>query len=472
MPLLKEEWDGFEPGRHARGGEGCAWLRWKAADRPIIVKDNDVEYTAASARSETPMDKDSFLAAHRLMMWALIAAFAVFCLWAAIGRVDIVVTAQGKLTPTASVPVAQPVVGGVVRRILVNDGESVASGQSLIELDAVSEHEAQAAAAAEVRSLNLQLKRLDAELQGREPDIEDASVLAEFRSRRAAQEALLKEALRQRDSADAELATAEQRQAKAQALAPVAARQAAMLETLLASRFVSEAAHNEKLLARIETTRELAVQERAVATAAALRKQADAGVEKVRAAYRQQLSIERNDVVLRLAKGEAALAQATHRSGLQVLRAPVAGRVTGLRVFSPGRVVAAGETLVSVVPAADPLRFEGWLRNEDTSFIVPGMPVRVKLAAYPFQKYGWLEGELTWLGVDAEVPESMRNSQGEPLFYRARISLSKQSLGPEQQIALRAGLQGAGDIQVGTRTLFEYLTSPLRKVVLEAARER
>lgn len=415
----------------------------------------------------------NFLRTHRLVIWALILCFIAFLAWACLAKLDIVVISQGKLVPTNFVQIAQPAEDGIVRKVLAKDGQHVVAGQALIEMDAVYAQEDTSSAAAEVDSLRNRVKRIEAELAGRVPAIPDPAVMAEYFSRQASQASLVAEAQRQRESAAADMETAKQRLRKYEELAPITRRQSDMLERLKSAGFVSEAALNEKLLARVENDREKDVQSRAVDSAGAVLKQAEASLYKVQAEYRRQLTIERTDALLKLSQAEAQLKKQEHRTSLQVLRAPVAGTVTGLTIFSAGQVVAAGSPLLSLVPADDPLRFEGWLRNEDSAFVYPGMPSKVKLSAYPFQKYGWLEGELVWLGVDAETPDSMRNAQGEPLFYRVRVTLNAQSLTLDgKSMELKPGMQAVGDLHVGTRTLFEYLTSPLRKIALEAARER
>jgi hemolysin D len=416
---------------------------------------------------------ETFLRVHRGVVWALILFFAFFCIWAFAARLDIVVVAHGKLVPSNFVQVAQPSEDGIIRQVLVRDGETVEAGQALIEMDSVYVQEDSFAASAEVESLRLRLQRIEAELGGHVLNGSSAVVMAEFAIRSAAQAALVDEVRRQSDRARAELLTAQSRMGKYRELLPLAARQVEMLEQLRGVGFISEAAHNEKRLAHIEVARELDVQKHAVQVAQEALRQADAALTRVVTSYRQQLAIERADALLQLAQAEALLKKHAHRAELQILRAPVAGIVTGLTARSSGQVVTAGTPLLSLVPKGEPLRFEGWLRNEDTAFVVPSMAAKVKLAAYPFQKYGWLDGELSWLGADAETPEAMRSAQGEPLFYRVRVSLPAQSLDVEgRALDAKPGMQATADLHVGTRSLFEYLTSPLRKIALEAAREK
>lgn len=414
----------------------------------------------------------SFLGLHRLGILFLATGLGSFILWATLADLDIVVTAQGKLVPVNFVQVAQPAESGIVRRVLVADGDTVKAGQPLVEMDPVFAQADSKSAEAEASLLRQQLARITAEQSGATPNVTDPQVLSDYLARRAAYQALRAEAQSALALARAELETARQRMTKAGQLAPVARQQAVMLEQLVASGFVSKAALNDKRLGQIEAEQEEQVQARAVAAAEAAVRQAQAALARVEADYRRQLAAERTDITARLAQAEATLSKSTHREALTVLRAPVAGVVTGMSVKSANQVVGAGTVLLSLVPKGEPLRFEGWMRNEDSAFVTPDMPAKVKLSAYPFQKYGWLDGSVTWLGVDSETPESMRNVAGEPLFYRVRVEVPQVLAGKAGKLTLKPGMQAITDVQVGTRTPFEYLISPVRKVALEAARER
>lgn len=396
---------------------------------------------------------------YRLAITLFAVMVAVLLLWARVAKVDIVVVAQGKLVPANFVPVAQPSENGILRKILVKDGAQVEAGQPLIEMDPVYAEQDTKAAQLEVTRLEQQLERANAELENRQPTLTDPVISAEFASRRTAYQAAL-------SRAELDLATQQARQLKAAQLAPVADRQAQMLAKLKDVGFVSEAAYNDKLSIRLDTENEVRVQTEAVKAAAA-------AVATVKADYRKNLMLERSDLSQKLTAGQAELAKRLHRSEMTTIKAPVAGTVTGLAVHTPGQVLTAGAPLMSLVPKGESLRFEGWLRNEDSGLVMPGMPSKVKLAAYQFQKYGWLDGELSWLGVDSETPDSMKNAAGEPLFYRVRVALPAQHLVVDGiPLPLKPGQQATADVQVGTRTVLEFLTSPVRKIILEAGREK
>lgn len=228
------------------------------------------------------------------------------------------------------------------------------------------------------------------------------------------------------------------------------AKQSNMQQALLAQGFVSDTAATDKQRELVDARQELASQLTAGASARAAALQAQSALERVHTDYRRQLATERAQALADLGTADGESAKRAHRLRQTMLVAPVAGTVNVLAALSVGQVVNAGASLLTVVPTGEPLRMEGWVRNEDAANVLPGMPAKVKVAAYPFQKYGWAEAEVAWLGVDSEVPESMRNAEGEPLFYRVRFDLQRQFLTRDgKPYALKSGMQAVGDIQIG-----------------------
>lgn len=112
----------------------------------------------------------------------------------------------------------------------------------------------------------------------------------------------------------------------------------------------------------------------------------------------------------------------------------------------------------------------------------PRQPVKLKLVSYPFQRYGMLDGEAKHISPDASELPKANDDQGSPeagegaatpFGYRALVALKSPFLEADQQRhPLVPGMQVAAEIHLGTRTVLEYLLSPVRKVAYEAARER
>jgi len=148
--------------------------------------------------------------------------------------------------------------------------------------------------------------------------------------------------------------------------------------------------------------------------------------------------------------------------------APQAGVVKDLATHTPGTVVAPGTILLTLVPHDEPLVAEVWVDNIDAGFVQADQKARVKLAAHPFQKYGMLDGVVKQVSADAhEKPEAgyPASKFAQEAAYRALINLSSDYLQSQgRQLRLVPGMQVNAEIHLGTRTVLEYLLSPVQKV--------
>lgn len=239
----------------------------------------------------------------------------------------------------------------------------------------------------------------------------------------------------------------------------------------------------------IEQARELDAQRANVAAMAAGIAAQEKRIDQIDGAYRSDLQRELADIQARIAQLQPRLDKTSYRAGLMELRAPQAGVIKDLATTSVGAVVQPGAVVMTLVPRDEALFADVSVRNEDVGFTHVGQQVRVKLAAYPFQKYGLMSGEVVRLSLDAadngsnirssvQPGVSVQAADGGPAAvataYRARIRLDGQHLrGPDgARLPLAAGMQVAADIHQGRRTVLEYLLSPVQKAVAEAARER
>lgn len=410
---------------------------------------------------------------HRLIGAVLIAMFLSFTVWATFGELDIVVSAQGKLVPSTFVKVSQPVEAGSVVELLVHDGQTVKAGELLARLDSTQSRTDSTSLEAERALLKARLSALGAALGGTRVATQQSVVDAEFSLRLAAQQQAVLAAKAALTKADAELAATKQSLTKQHRLLELAEYSATANKDLKNKGFISEVAFQDKLKDVIEREQDIRTLEASVRANEAAVAQASAAASQVGADYTKQMAQERTQLVSQLQRVEADLTKADHRTALTEVRAPVSGTVNSLNIKALGQVVAAGAPMMSIVPSDESLIAEVWVRNEDAGFVSRGIPAKVKLTAFPFQKYGWIQGEVDWVGADSEVPEAMRNAQGEPLFYKARVMLQAQGLVRNgKTFDAKPGMQAQVDVLLGQRSLLEYLTSPLKRVVLEAARER
>lgn len=412
--------------------------------------------------------------------------------WLVLGKVDIVAEAPGRLVSKTFMKVVQPADAGVVTEVLVAEGDTVKAGQVLARLDPVTAVADQEAVQGEQQQLDLQVRRIDAELTGTpfvsksdDPVAFATQTQAQYEARRAAHQQQLRTESAGRDKLAADLRAAEETRTRFQkTLASYLDIERAYLG-LEAQGLQSHAATLEKTRDRTEREQELAAQGFTVQGLHAAVIQSEQRLLQIGTDYTKELRQERADAVLRLEKARHDLAKQDHRAQALELKAPTDGVVKDVAAHTAGTVVSPGTTLLTLVPTHEPLRAEVWVKNEDAGFVYPGQTVQLKVAAFPFQKYGLMHGKVLVLSPDAA--DGSQGGQGPnngasgaapnpstpaPQF-KALAELDQQELVSQgRHFPLRAGMQVVVEAHQGRRTILEYLLSPVKKSVMEAARER
>ena len=228
-------------------------------------------------------------------------------------------------------------------------------------------------------------------------------------------------------------------------------------------------------------SQDLRAQESIIAAARGTIVQEGKKIDQITADYRRQLQTERVEIASQLEKVNQELAKQYHRHGYLELKAPQDGIVKDLATHTIGTVASPGTILLTLVPADESLRAEVWVKNDDIGFIRPNQRARIKLAAFAFQKYGMLEGEVIHVSADAAEPVTGATAglPGQPrsgnpaLAYKTIVNLGSQHLQAEStRHELSSGMQVTAEIILGTRTVIEYLLSPVQRGFHEAGRER
>jgi hemolysin D len=420
----------------------------------------------------------------RLLLQCVAALLVLMLAWAMLAKLDVIASAEGRLVPVSLTKVVQPAEAGIVDAILVKDGDHVKAGQVLLRLDSRLSGVELASLAADVQLKRLSLSRIAAELGGGAiqavvdaPSDMAAKVNAQFMARKLAfQDAVAQEAAAL-NRAGGELEAAVQVQAKLQSILPMLKQAAESYRKLQKEGFVGEVAANEKQREFMEKERDLKSQESTVISLRAAVSQSQARLTSLRSTYRSQLETERVELLAGLNKSAADLAKTKIRGDLLEIRAPNDGVVKDLLVTTKGAVVGAGSVLMTIVPQNEPLQAEVALRNEDIGFVAPGQEVQVKIAAYPFQRYGLIAGKVLLVSADSGDGKSTGAAPQASTVptYKALISLNSLTLrnvAQRQDMPLTSGMAVVAEIHQRQRTVMEYLVSPVQKITQEAGRER
>jgi hemolysin D len=444
---------------------------------------------------ETPTSR-----AGRVMMGVIVVLVAVAIGWACIGQLDIVATANGRIIPSGQIKVIQPLEIGVVNRIRVSDGDHVAAGDVLIEIDPTTDAADRDRIARDLMQAELDIARLHATLgldagtfmppPGADPALADAerrqlvAQLAQYKAKIDGLDQQIAAKTAERDQARATIAKLDASvpllQAKVDIYDKLRENQLTSQITRLDSeRQLSEAKHD-----RLVTMHQVEGAQAQIASLVHQRSEADAD-------FRRQTLDALGKATQYAADQRQELIKAAQRTGLQELRAPVAGTVEQLAVHTIGGVVKPAETLMVVVPDDSKLEVEAMLPNRDAGFVHAGQPAELKIEAFTYTRYGLLHGQVLHVSRDAlrkerDAPDPDRDqtstkspatddkrSGSADSAYVARISLAATSVETEEgPVALEPGMTVTAEIKTGQRHLISYLLSPFMRYRHEALRER
>ncbi len=436
----------------------------------------------------------------RAIAGTIIGFFVIALAWACLGKVDIIATASGRIIPSGRTKMIQPFETGVVRTIPVTDGQSVAAGDLLVELDPTANQADETRLARDLLQDRLDVARLRAQLandsesfappEGAEPQLVETArrqMQAQTAEQAAKLATLDRQIAQKRAEGDGVTATI----AKIQAMLPLLRGQRDIREELLKNEFGSK-------LLYLQVEQQVVEQERDLVVAA---HRLDETREALGALERQRAGTEAEygkGLLADLAKAENAASEhgqeavkAAQKRGLQTLRAPVAGTVQQLAVHTVGGVVTPAQQLMVIVPREAHLEIEATLANKDIGFVHIGQAVAVKVETFTFTRYGLLHGTVTSLSrdvvaqdsngadprstrsLDAEPPKDEQDRQARQPAYVARIALAETGLETEEGWRpLEPGMAVTAEIKTGRRRVIGYLLSPLMRYRQEGLRER
>ena len=409
-----------------------------------------------------------------LGLCVMLLAALVFAYFA---QMDIVVSAQGKVIPSGKSKVVQPLEAGVLRAISVRDGQTVKAGQVLVELDATNSGADRDRARRELWESEADALRAAAQMAGHATFAAPTEMPPEIALNQAAMlQSRLAEQQAKLAALDADLA---KRRADSDAIAsniaqlknslPLIRQKHQMREDLARTGYVAQTGVIETQLDLINAQRELSVQgnrlqESQASYNAALQQRVLALAE-----FRARSSAELVDAVKKRDAARQELLKAAQRRDLQTLRAPIDGVVQQLAVNTVGGVVTAAQPLLTIVPEHQPLELEAQVLNRDIGHVRVGQRVINKVETYDFTRFGYIEGEVLWVGTDAVLDQKLG------LVYPVRIKLASTqtpNIVNGRVGTVTAGMNITADIRTDSRRLIEYFISPMLRYKEESLRER
>lgn len=430
----------------------------------------------------------------------IIFFFCAALAWASLSTIDIIATAPGKIIPSGNTKTIQPLEIGIVRAILVKDGQTVKAGDVLIELDSTMSDADRTRGKGDLVAAQTDVARLRALLSDapdplgtfNPPGDADPVLVATQRQLLASEIAEMRAkgtaADHQKLQKEKEAATIAASISRIEATVPILRQRFDIRRTLMEKDLGSKLLYLQEQQELVNSEKELLVQKSRYAEAEAAVGAITATREQIAAEFRHKASDELSKAEQKVASLTQDLVKSVQRTKERSLIAPIDGVVQQLAVHTVGGIVTPAQTLLILVPTNSRLEIEAMISNQDIGFVEVGQPASIKVRTFDFTKYGLINGTVESVSLDAvrqdparDVPSGKSNDSStigndpaakEPA-YIARISLDRSQMKVgEKTVNLAPGMVVTVEIMTGTRSVISYLLSPLVRYGHDKMRER
>lgn len=418
-----------------------------------------------------------------IMMFVLALFFLCFFGWSSMATMDDITRGDAKIIPTSQTQIIQNLEGGILREILVKDGETVAAGQVLLRIDNVAAQSDLLAKQQKFVTLQAMAARLDAEANNRSGITFPEAVLRDA-PQTVQRERDFFDARRTKLSTELDVLTRQLEQRESQlreltsSLGKLDVRAKSLNEELTdARKQVREGALSRVELLRTEreyneTMGELRTARLSVPRAESAVRESKQKLDERRSAYNAEVRKDLNEVNSQMNALRESMQGDTARVRRTEVKSPVRGIVKQVKINTIGGTIRGGENLIEITPLDDVLLVEAKIRPADVAFLKPGQPAVVKITAYDYSIYGGLDGTLLDISADT-IKEVQSQSGREETYYRVRIRTSKNMLERGGvQYPIIPGMTASVDITTGQKTVLDHMVRPLLTARDQALRER
>ncbi|NOD97696.1 HlyD family type I secretion periplasmic adaptor subunit [Ruegeria sp. HKCCD6228] len=413
-----------------------------------------------------------------LLLLVILLCLIAALLWAHLTELDDVTRVDGRIVPSGDIQLIEATEPGVLQSLHVREGQLVEKGSLLMELETTQIDSQLSQEQQRAFGLMARIQRLRSEIDGTQLDfdvqlingaptvVQSETALHQGRQAELEAEIAILERQRQQKQREFEEGLVDQVTAEETLvvlaeeraiMAPLVERQMEPATTLLALRRSEAEWRGRKVRAEAVTNRlQTGLDE------------IDDRIQAVRSRFRSAALTDLALATAELAALQPALPALRDRASRAQVRSPVRGIVNRIHRSTIGGLARSGEDLVEIVPLDDTLLVEAYVKPEDIAFLHAGQPVKVKITAYDFARYGALDGEIIRIGADT-VTRSERND--EEVFVVEIRTKSTMLDGNGIAVEIIPGMIAEVDILSGRKTVLDYILQPVVKIKDQALRE-
>jgi hemolysin D len=399
----------------------------------------------------------------RGLIYFLIMSTAIILPWAILSKVDETGSARGRLEPQGKVLKLDAPVSGTVTAINIKEGQTVTKGQVLLKLDSELARAELQQAQAKLEGLYNRINQLELlknqsiassrtqQLQNQAQDSEQLAQLNQIQQR-------LNSSKRVHILEKGRFKVAENDVKRHKLLWKQGAISKSKLEevegAMLERKRLSEQARSDIEQATTEIAKQKSTNQRNQRT----------GELAVLETQKQlkELQSQNVDMQSEIAQTKKQIYYLRLQMQQRTLLAPTDGTIFQLSVDHAGAVLQPGQTVAQVAPKGVPIIFRAEIPSQESGFLRIGMPVKLKFDAYPFQEYGVLEGNLSWISPNSKVVET---PQGKQENYELEITLKQTYIqNQNKRVNLTPGQTATAEVIVRQRRIIDFLLDPFKKL--------
>lgn len=382
----------------------------------------------------------------RTMFWTLVTLIFFAIIWLTFGKADVVVSARGKIIPDGEIKIIQPLDTGVIKKILVKEGDFVKKGQVLMEIDPSTTEPQLESSKANLEYINLERKRLRATAKGGSFGGADTDTAQTQKGLYQASMSDLRNQLQAKrmemHSIDEEISNYR----KQLAINSEKERRMTSVADIIAKNDL-EKVRSENVEYRSKI-RELSHQKSKVMEEA----------NYIRSNFKTQNYNDLADRDKKATELDANIKEIEFRNKKQKIVSPVDGYVNTLFIHTMGGVVTPAQKLLSVVPVTSPIIVKANVMSKDIGFIKEGMPVLIKIDTFDFQKYGMINGIVKKVSKD-----SIDDQRLGPIYEVYITPVNKELMVEGKMTPISTGMSLTAEIKVNKRRIIEFFIYPMIK---------
>ncbi|WP_235694286.1 HlyD family type I secretion periplasmic adaptor subunit [Brucella intermedia] len=449
-------------------------------------------------------------------IWFICILVVAVLLWSWFGKFDIVATAQGKLQPAGRVKIITSLESGRTSAVAVTNGTHVRAGDIIVELDDGEVKAEETATRAKLNAYRAELARRNAvidqltvwknvgdsgpfkaplsqqlifasDIPQAMQERERAIFAAQLRGVQASLDSLMAQGAQKQAEIDGLQATVEAFRQQVRTLG----ERVAMRTRLVHSSAGSRALVIDAMQSHEQALSSLAEKKAQLMAAIAAQKVSNAEIRKLLDTAASENASRKLEAERAIDALEQEVIKAARRRDLMTIRSPIEGTVQLTSIATAGQVIAAGTELMRIVASNAPLEIEAYLPNREVGFVTANQTAIVKLEAYPFTRFGVLEGRVLRVSSDA-IPEpdaqqlestasqhagttipTANVPRVQNLVFPLTLTLDSTTLKVDgKSVPVTPGMAVTVEIKTGKRRILEYLFSPLAQIAAEAMSER